>query len=32
MSIKGATDTHLHIFEPGYPLNPGMPSRAEPAE
>jgi D-galactarolactone isomerase len=31
MNIKGATDTHLHIFEPGYPLNPAVPSRAEPA-
>jgi D-galactarolactone isomerase len=31
MNIKGATDTHLHIFEPGYPLNPVVPSRAEPA-
>jgi D-galactarolactone isomerase len=31
MNIKGATDTHLHIFEPGYPLNPAVPSRVEPA-
>lgn len=29
-TFDGATDTHLHIFEPGYPLNPEVPSRAEP--
>ena len=30
VEIPGATDTHLHIFEPGYPLNPTVPTRAEP--
>ena len=30
VAIPGATDTHLHIFEPGYPLNPTVPTRAEP--
>ena len=29
--FPGATDTHMHIYEPGYPLNPAVPSRAEPA-
>ena len=28
--FPGATDTHLHIFEPGYPLNPDVPSHDEP--
>ena len=27
----GATDTHLHIYEPGFPLNPAVPARMEPA-
>jgi D-galactarolactone isomerase len=30
-TLVGATDTHLHIFEPGYPLNPTVPTHAEPA-
>jgi D-galactarolactone isomerase len=30
VAIPGSTDTHLHIFEPGYALNPTVPTRAEP--
>ena len=29
-AFPGATDTHLHIYEPGYPLNPAVPVHAEP--
>ncbi|MGI4807633.1 MAG: amidohydrolase family protein [Janthinobacterium lividum] len=29
-SLFGATDTHMHIYEPGFPLNPAVPSHAEP--
>jgi D-galactarolactone isomerase len=29
--IDGATDTHMHIYEPGYPLNPAGNAHAEPA-
>jgi len=28
--LFGATDTHMHIYEPGFPLNPAVPSHAEP--
>ena len=29
--IDGATDTHMHIYEPGYPLNTVGNAHAEPA-
>ena len=30
IQFPGAPDTHMHIFEPGYALNPAVPSHVEP--